>query len=102
MISALLIGQEPACPLGYRYVAEAPYDAVVIGSLTLGQLMCFQDLFSVCFDTKTRFLRQVDASADDLQRFFCQTFSAFLPDPVCIKSIHLARNRSCALNDLCQ
>lgn len=41
MISALLIGQEPACPLGYRYVAEAPYDAVVIGSLTLGELLQF-------------------------------------------------------------
>lgn len=38
---ALLIGQSPACDLGYTYVQEEPYDAVVIGSLTLGQLVCF-------------------------------------------------------------
>lgn len=40
---ALLVGREPACPLSYTYVKEPPYDAVVIGSLTLGQLMCFSD-----------------------------------------------------------
>lgn len=38
---ALLIGKEP--PLGYTYVAEPPYDAVVIGSLELGQLLRFHD-----------------------------------------------------------
>lgn len=43
MTRALLIGKEPACCLGYSYVAEAPYDAVVIGSLTLGQLLCFRE-----------------------------------------------------------
>ncbi len=37
---AYLIGREP--PLGYTYVTEPPYDAVVIGSLSLGQLLCFQ------------------------------------------------------------
>lgn len=42
-MKALLIGQEPAYPLGYSYVPEAPYDAVVIGSLTLGQLLHFQE-----------------------------------------------------------
>ena len=35
MIRALLIGREPAAELGYRYVAEEPYEAVVIGSLSL-------------------------------------------------------------------
>ena len=30
---ALLIGREPAAALGWSYVAEPPYDAVVIGSL---------------------------------------------------------------------
>ena len=34
-MAALLIGQEPAAPLGYGYVEDEPYDAVVIGSLTL-------------------------------------------------------------------
>ena len=43
MKPALLIGREPMADLGYRYVHEAPFDAVVIGSLTLGQLLCFSD-----------------------------------------------------------
>ena len=38
---ALLIGNEPPCSLGYTYVKEPPYDSVVIGSLTLGQTLCF-------------------------------------------------------------
>lgn len=41
MSRALLIGREPPCILGYTYVAEPPYDAVVIGSLTLGQALRF-------------------------------------------------------------
>ena len=40
-MNALLIGKEPGCPLGYSYVQQPPYDAVVIGSLTLGQLLGF-------------------------------------------------------------
>ena len=40
---ALLIGTPPLCPLGYELVKEAPYDAVVIGSLTLGQLLRFRN-----------------------------------------------------------
>lgn len=43
MIRALLIGNEPGVELGYRYVAEPPYDAVVIGSLTLSQLLRFRE-----------------------------------------------------------
>ena len=43
MTDALLIGKEPAWPLGYRYVSEAPYEAVVIGSLTIGQLLHFSN-----------------------------------------------------------
>ena len=39
MTRALLIGKEPAAELGYSYVTEPPYDAVVIGSLTLSQLL---------------------------------------------------------------
>ena len=38
---ALLIGAEPFCDLGFSYVDTAPYDAVVIGSLTLSQAVCF-------------------------------------------------------------
>lgn len=40
---AYLIGKEPGIPLGYSYVKEPPYDAVVIGSLTLGELLCFTE-----------------------------------------------------------
>ena len=43
MTAALLIGKEPSLELGYRYVTEPPYDAVVIGSLTLSQLLRFRD-----------------------------------------------------------
>ena len=43
MSRALLIGEAPAAALGYTYVQEAPYDGVVIGSLTLGQLLCFRE-----------------------------------------------------------
>ena len=42
MSRALLIGSQPERPLGYTYPAEPPYDAVVIGSLTFGQLLHFQ------------------------------------------------------------
>lgn len=40
---ALLVGNEPGFFLGYDYEKEPPYDAVVIGSLTLGQLLYFAD-----------------------------------------------------------
>lgn len=43
MTLALLVGKEPGLDLGFQYVQEPPYDAVVIGSLTLGQLLCFRE-----------------------------------------------------------
>lgn len=42
-MNAWLIGDRPVQELGYRYVSEGAYDAVVIGSLTLGQLLHFRD-----------------------------------------------------------
>ncbi len=39
---ALLIGRCPPRDLGYTY-GEGPYDAVVIGSLSLGQLLSFRE-----------------------------------------------------------
>ncbi len=42
-MNALLIGREPAVSLGCSFVTEQPYDLVVIGSLTLGQLLRFRD-----------------------------------------------------------
>ena len=43
MIRALLIGKEPEGVLSYEYVKEAPFDAVVIGSLTLSQALRLSD-----------------------------------------------------------
>lgn len=43
MIRALLLGKEPGAELGYVYVTEGPYDVVVIGSLTLSQLLRFRE-----------------------------------------------------------
>ncbi len=40
-MNALLIGREPPPSLGYTYVTAPPYDAVVIGSLTLSQQLHF-------------------------------------------------------------
>ena len=42
-MNALLIGNAPAFPLGYTYVKDPPYDAVVIGSLTLSQQLHFAE-----------------------------------------------------------
>jgi hypothetical protein len=43
MIRALLIGAEPTMELGYTYVTQPPFDAVVLGSLSLGQLLRFRE-----------------------------------------------------------
>lgn len=43
MTKALLVGREPDLPLGFAYVTEEPYDVVVLGSLTLSQLLRFRE-----------------------------------------------------------
>lgn len=43
MMRALLIGNAPNADLGYEYVADGVHDAVVIGSLGIGQLLKFRD-----------------------------------------------------------
>lgn len=43
MTRALLIGKEPDAALPYEYVKEAPFDAVVIGSLPLSQALRLSD-----------------------------------------------------------
>jgi len=43
MNRALLMGKEPGAELGFQYVQEPPFDAVVIGSLSLSQLLRFQE-----------------------------------------------------------
>ena len=57
-MNALLIGKEPALELGYRYVTEAPYEAVVIGSLSLSELLRFREerVLSALAEGKTVYL----------------------------------------------
>ena len=43
MTRALLIGREPEWSLPYAYVQEAPYEAVVIGSLPVSQALRLSD-----------------------------------------------------------
>ena len=43
MSRALLIGAEPPSSLGYSYVNQTPYEAVVIGSLQLSEALYFRD-----------------------------------------------------------
>jgi len=43
MIRALLIGTEPGAELGFSYVTEGGYEAVVIGSLEIHQLLRFRE-----------------------------------------------------------
>lgn len=43
MNRAYLVGKAPPLALGYEYCDTAPYDAVVIGSLTLTQLLRFRE-----------------------------------------------------------
>lgn len=42
MTRAFLLGREPPLNLGYEYVTEAPFEAVVIGSLSLSELLQFR------------------------------------------------------------
>ena len=42
-MTALLIGRDPEIDLGLDYVREGSYDAVVIGSLELSQLLRFRE-----------------------------------------------------------
>ena len=42
-MKALLIGNEPPAYLGMEYVTQMPYEAVVIGSLELSQLVRFRE-----------------------------------------------------------
>ena len=43
MNAALLIGKEPGQELGFRYVRDGAFDAVVIGSLSLSELIRFRE-----------------------------------------------------------
>jgi hypothetical protein len=40
---ALLIGREPDRDLGWTYTDREPWEGVVVGSMDLGQLLCFRE-----------------------------------------------------------
>ena len=58
MSRALLIGNEPEAAMGFSYTKEPPYDAVVIGSLSLGELLHFHNerVLAALADGKTVYL----------------------------------------------
>lgn len=58
MSRALLIGKEPPVSLGVSFVAQPPYDAVVIGSLSISQLLRFREeaVLSALAEGKSVFL----------------------------------------------
>lgn len=58
MSRALLIGNVPGVELGFTYTSEGPYDAVVIGSLSLGELLHFrqEQVLSALAQGKTVYL----------------------------------------------
>ena len=58
MSRALLIGQRPATVLEWEYVTEEPYEAVVIGSLSLSGLLRFDEerVFSALAEGKSVYL----------------------------------------------
>ena len=43
MSRALLIGKAPGTELGWQYVDQGPYDAVVIGTLQISELLRFRE-----------------------------------------------------------
>ena len=58
MSRALLIGTEPPVDFGYAYVQAPPYDAVVIGSLEISELLRFREerVLAALAEGKTVFL----------------------------------------------
>ena len=64
--------------------------------------MCFENLFAVNFDSKSTFFRKINASVNDFHRLFCETLASFLPDPVCVDSVHLSWDCCCTLYDHCK
>ncbi len=43
MTEAFLIGKEPRHSLGFQYTSQMPAEAVVIGSISIGQLLRFRE-----------------------------------------------------------
>lgn len=58
MNRALLVGKEPPVDFGYAYTETEPYDAVVIGSLGIDQLLRFREerVLKALAEGKTVFL----------------------------------------------
>ncbi len=62
---ALLIGKEPNEPLCYTYVKEAPYSAVILGSLSVYQLLFPpEEVLQALYEGKPVFLCQTGLPKD--------------------------------------
>lgn len=78
MKRAYLLGDVPADLPGWEYVTEPPYDGVIIGSLTLGQLLCFREeaVFSALAEGKTVILYTPGLPDGGRNRSLCCAVSA--------------------------
>ena len=78
MKRALLIGRMPERLEGFSYPEEPPYEAVVIGSLSLGQLLCFREeaVFSALAEGRPVYLYAPGLPEGGRNRALCCAVSA--------------------------
>lgn len=78
MLTALLIGKQPDRDLGFHYVTQGSFDAVVIGSLSWGQLLAFREeaVFSALAEGKTVYLYTPGLPQSDKNRALSASLAA--------------------------
>lgn len=78
MLTALLIGKQPNRDLGFHYVTQGSFDAVVIGSLSWGQLLAFREeaVFSALAEGKTVYLYTPGLPQSDKNRALSASLAA--------------------------
>lgn len=78
MLTALLIGKQPDRDLGFHYVTQGSFDAVVIGSLSWGQLLVFREeaVFSALAEGKTVYLYTPGLPQSDKNRALSASLAA--------------------------
>lgn len=78
MLTALLIGKQPNRDLGFHYVTQGSFDAVVIGSLSWGQLLVFREeaVFSALAEGKTVYLYTPGLPQSDKNRALSASLAA--------------------------
>ena len=78
MLTAFLIGKQPDRDLGFHYVTQGSFDAVVIGSLSWGQLLAFREetVFSALAEGKTVYLYTPGLPQSDKNRALSASLAA--------------------------